>query len=87
MPYHLQVPLVWLSAASLTKQQNSSEVRAGIHLTAHRDRSQHHGSYFLRVPSPSSFYTAKIQTAKSNLFLLVLPFGKFISKIPFILRL
>lgn len=75
--------------ASLTKKQSSSEARAatptytlewltytGASLVAHVN--------VLGVPSPSFSYRAKIQIARSNLSLLILLFGKFISKIPFI---
>ena len=89
MPCYLQIPPVWPPAASLTKKQSSSEVRAATP-TYTLERLTYTGASLmahvnvLRVPSPSSLYGAKIQIAKSNLSLLVLLFGKFICKITFI---
>lgn len=89
VPYHLQIPLVWPPAASLTKKQSSSEVRAAtptytLEWLTYTGASLMSHVNVLGVPSPSSFYRAKIQRAKSNLPLLVLLFGKFVYKIPFI---
>lgn len=88
VPYHLQIPPVWLPAPSLTKKHRSSEVRSAtptytLEWLGYTEASLLAHVNVLGIPSPNSFYTAKIQIAKWNLCLLVLLFGNFISKTPF----